>query len=218
MDFFNKTYEKHLLSPVTLGQKEIWLMQQLSPHLSFNISEHAEIIGDLNVSLFEQAVNDVIAETPGLNSRFAVVEGDLYQFTDNKIPEGLHVIDINGNFSESFDLEAWVQKDITTLASVEDAQLYNFSLLCLPMSKFIFYYRCHHVLMDGRSMATISKRICEQYDCLIAGQVPEDKLSPSFGLQAKNDIDYLQSKRFLADEAFWGNIAVKKQVQIGYHS
>lgn len=210
MDFFNKTYEKHALLPVTLGQKEIWLMQQLSPHLSFNISEHAEINGDLNIALFEQAVNDVIAETPGLNSRFTVVEGDLYQFADGNITNHLQIIDIDNDLPQPFDMAAWVQKDITTLVSVEDAQLYNFTLLCLPMNKFVFYYRCHHALMDGRSMVSISTRISERYDCLISEGIPEVNSSPTFGLQAKKDIEYLQSKRFLADEIFWSKYSHKE--------
>ena len=204
MDFLNKSNENIILSPVTLGQKEIWLKQQLSPDLPFNIAEYAEVTGDLNLSIFEQAVNDVIERTTGLNSRFTVIEGELYQFTDKENDEKLHIIEIN-DAKERFDLETWVQQDITTMVSVEDTKLYNFSLLCLPKNKFIFYSRYHHVLMDGRSMVSISKRICERYDSLVSGNEPEEILLYPLDLQAKKDIEYQQSKKLLSDEKFWSN-------------
>lgn len=193
--------------PVTLGQREVWLMQQLSPDLPFNISEYAEINGSLNIPAFEQAIGDIVAETPGLRSRFTIIDGELHQFTDNSITGKLHLIDIKDDFKDGFDLDAWIQADITTLISVEDAELFNFSLICLARNQFIYYQRSHHVLMDGRSMALISQRISERYDELISGRKSPGALSYDAGLLARKDIEYLQSKRFMLDKTFWQGYA-----------
>ncbi|MGF6191971.1 amino acid adenylation domain-containing protein [Serratia sp. 2723] len=203
MDNIKQNNGSCIYSPVTLGQREVWLMQQLSPDLPFNISEYAEINGDLHVPAFEKAVSDIVAETPGLKSRFAVVEGDLYQFTDSNITGQLQLIEFTDDSEQRFDLDAWVQADITTLVSVEDAELFKFSLICLAKNKFIYYQRCHHVLMDGRSMALISQRISERYDELISGKEPQEALSYGADLLARKDIAYLESKRLSLDEKFW---------------
>ncbi|MDN0087529.1 amino acid adenylation domain-containing protein [Yersinia nurmii] len=203
MDSIKQNKGNCVYSPATLGQKEVWLIQQLSPELPFNISEYAEINGNLNISVFETALRDIVAETPAMKSRFKAIDGELYQYVDNNLDINLHVIDKTDHLDESFDLDAWIQADITTLISPEDENLLNFSLICLPQNKFIYYQRCHHIIMDGRSLGLISKRISDRYDELISGKEPEAIIPDEPDLLAKKDIEYLQSKRFNMDKSYW---------------
>lgn len=189
--------------PTTSAQREVWLLQQQHSDLTFNISEYATIRGPLNRELLKKAVEQSVMEEPALHATFHLIDGQLMQYQGALIKPELNIININSDDSNN-SVETWIDNDIKTPVDIAKGPLFSFNLLILAENSIIFHHRYHHILMDGRSICLMAKKISERYNTLslnTAQLLPAASLVPD--RLARQENHYLESSRFTLDEAYW---------------
>jgi natural product biosynthesis luciferase-like monooxygenase protein/amino acid adenylation domain-containing protein len=213
MEYLRATAQPHhqsastMLREASAAQREIWLAQRLNPNCSFAIGLYAEIDGDVNQDVLERAVAVVVDETPALRARFEIVGDQLRDSLDSSIGSLFTVINLSHvDRPKSQGLAqalAWIREDLSRPRLAEDGDLCAFVLIRLGARHFVWYQRYHHILVDGRSVALIAKRIAEIYSLVIEGRALPSPSAFDPSLLSETNTNYRMSSRFRADRDFW---------------
>lgn len=203
--------EKHIseFQNLSQGQLEIWLLQQRSPDLVFNISEYALISGRLDHDRLNQAISNIVSATPELRVRFVEKEGKPLRYIDNSIQGKLSIFDYRDKQTAHTDAIEWINRDMSTSLCLENDALFRFALFITADENYIFYNRYHHIICDGRSISIIEKKISEAYQRLMIDDQDTDNTLGSActdNSSLTGDAKYLQSRAYQKDHEFWQQI------------
>lgn len=205
--------------PVTDAQLGIWLGQQMdiaSPR--YNAAEYISLRGPLDVSRFEQALNDVVQQSITLQLVFKQTEqGPQQAFNKDqslKSTTNLEQLDFSRHASASGDdscmaaAQAWMQQDLATPVDLQQGPLFKQALLKLGEDHHLWYQRIHHIACDGFAFALLTQQVAERYSELVAQAanniaVDIEQQLKRFDLIAAENIAYQQSKAWEKDRAYW---------------
>ncbi|MBN5270180.1 amino acid adenylation domain-containing protein [Serratia ureilytica] len=195
--------EKVELHEITTAQRELWLGENISKDLSFNIWGYGQVDGPLNVKLLRQAIDAIVEETPALQAHFVEKDGELYQYRAPRTHEPLFTLDLS---KEPDPLQAairWMVADSALPRRATGEEPFSFYVITLAPQRYILYRRFHHMITDGRSAEEVMRRIAAYYNALASGGVIPEFANCNFSLLYENDIKYRDSSRFSSDQAFW---------------
>lgn len=203
--------------PVTDAQLGIWLGQQMdiaSPR--YNAAEYISLRGPLDVSRFEQALNEVVQQSITLQLVFKQTEqGPQQAFNQSsKSTTNLEQLDFSQHASASGDdscmaaAQAWMQQDLATPVDLQQGPLFKQALLKLGEDHHLWYQRIHHIACDGFAFALLTQQVAERYSELVvqaANNVAVDieQQLKRFDLIAAENIAYQHSKAWEKDRAYW---------------
>ncbi|HAV2137419.1 TPA: amino acid adenylation domain-containing protein [Serratia marcescens] len=195
--------EKVELHEMTIAQRELWLGENISKELSFNIWGYGQVDGPLDVKLLRQAIDAIVEETPALQAHFVEKDGELYQYRAPRTHEPLFTLDLS---KESDPLQAarrWMVADAALPRRATGEEPFSFYVITLAPQRYVLYRRFHHMITDGRSAEEVMRRIAAYYNALASGGVIPEFANCNFSLLYENDIKYRDSSRFSSDQAFW---------------
>ena len=193
--------------PLTSNQKAIWFEQKLFPHTPiYNASVCTRIHGNIDRTLFEKAVNLLIAQSDALRSRFFEVDGtprvQFHPF-DPSHPYHLPYLDFSAAKDSEARCLAWAREQATLPLPFLDNGLYSFALLKISDTEYGWYIQMHHTIADAWSVSLMIDRVSSIYTSLVKGEkVASDTLFP-YADYIREDLDYLHSPAFARDEAYW---------------
>ena len=134
---------------LTVAQAGIWLDQQLFPGRPiYNTGGVLTIRGHLRFDLFETALRDTIAESPGLRlpPRAGPLHFDLplIDFRDRKDPLGA--------------AQQWMRTEVGRPLSLDDPALFRFALIRISDDQTLWFQKFHHVIIDsiGRQLLHVA--------------------------------------------------------------
>ncbi|MBK5418651.1 condensation domain-containing protein [Pseudomonas sp. TH31] len=184
-------------------QQGIWLDQIAHPDLPYyNIGMSLEIRGEINIGLFEKAIEQVANHHDALRLSFSHEGGIGRQRVMPHIKVKLEVVE----FSEADDdagramdyLRAAFRQPFESLTG----QLWEARLVRCGPDRHYWLNRYHHLVTDGIGVALIGHAVGAVYNALLAGN---DEVAPGQSYLAFLDDDraYLQSSRYERDRQFW---------------
>ncbi|MGQ6020695.1 amino acid adenylation domain-containing protein, partial [Serratia sp. IR-2025] len=195
--------EKVELHEMTIAQRELWLGENISKELSFNIWGYGQVDGPLDVKLLRQAIDAIVEETPALQAHFVEKDGELYQYRAPRTHEPLFTLDLSKEPDPLQAARRWMVADAARPRRATGEEPFSFYVITLAPQRYVLYRRFHHMITDGRSAEEVMRRIAAYYNALASGGVIPEFANCNFSLLYENDIKYRDSSRFSSDQAFW---------------
>ncbi|EPK8410348.1 amino acid adenylation domain-containing protein [Serratia marcescens] len=195
--------EKVELHEMTIAQRELWLGENISKELSFNIWGYGQVDGPLDVKLLRQAIDAIVEETPALQAHFVEKDGELYQYRAPRTHEPLFTLDLSKEPDPLQAARRWMVADAALPRRATGGEPFSFYVITLAPQRYVLYRRFHHMITDGRSAEEVMRRIAAYYNALASGGVIPEFANCNFSLLYENDIKYRDSSRFSSDQAFW---------------
>ena len=186
------------------AQREIWLAQSLRPDSAmYNVGEYVEIRGRLRIDLFERALRRTVSECETLNLGFSSAGEAMHLFAVDHRDVPLTHVDLRGDDDPAAAARRWMAEDMARVVPFGRGPLFGFALLRVAADTYLWSCRCHHVVVDGTSLAAIVRRCAEVYSALEAGRpVPPHGFGDLWAL-LEEDRDYRESESFAQDRKFW---------------
>ncbi|PIR11584.1 MAG: hypothetical protein COV52_03155, partial [Gammaproteobacteria bacterium CG11_big_fil_rev_8_21_14_0_20_46_22] len=184
--------------PVSIYQKRFWLEWARNPDSSaYNVSAVYKFQGALRKDVLKQACHLLITRHELFRS----------QFSD----------DGNHNCCASFNIDDFYFESVLDSALSVESQIISllnlpFSLTGFPLLRFhlllgkntyYFLINVQHTMLDGRSLAIISREISKIYNALISGKVLFSSNIPSLSEYINAEAELISKKNPEAAKRFW---------------
>lgn len=191
--------------PLSAGQQGVWFAHQLDASgQKYNCAEYIAVDGPLDVALLGRAWGLLRAEADIVRIRTVVREADgLRQVLDPEHAAVLPLVDLADATDPEAEALRWMREDVRRPLDLAAGPISRFALLGLSRRKYFFYYRIHHVVVDGYAVHLLGRRLAEIYSLLAAGR---NDVEPAFGPLTEllaEESAYRASADFAADRAYW---------------
>ncbi|RXT70445.1 amino acid adenylation domain-containing protein [Pseudomonas syringae] len=193
----NVSYE---LSSVQQG---IWLGQIANPDIPlYNIGMKLEIKGDLDIPMFEKAINLVVRHNDAL--RLALFqEGDIArQRVLPSVDITLELVDFSDYVDSVERAQEYLQHAFSRPFNPLEGILWEAQLVRCSASRHYWLGRYHHLVMDGSGATLFCHAVAKAYNNLLVG-IDELEEGPSYRDFLVKDQAYLNSPRLERDRSFW---------------
>jgi amino acid adenylation domain-containing protein/thioester reductase-like protein/non-ribosomal peptide synthase protein (TIGR01720 family) len=157
--------------------------------------------GNVNVRVFEQAWQQVIARHSVLRTTFVEQLDYPLQVVYRQVDVKLQVYDWSSLSAQAVqqELESLLQSQIQKCFNLSVARLMNFTLIKLSAGRYKFVWNFHHVLLDGWSVQLIIQDLLSFYEAILNG---ENRILPP-ALSYRNYISWLEAQDLIQSQAFW---------------
>ncbi|MFI1762847.1 amino acid adenylation domain-containing protein [Streptomyces sp. NPDC020800] len=190
--------------PLTAAQAGIWFAQQLDPkNPIYNAAEYLEIRGAVDTGIFEQALRRLVEEAEALRMRVVEDGEGLWQTAAPDPHWTLEQLDLRHEDDPDTAAEQWMRQALAEPVDPRYDLLFRFALLRVATDRYLWFYRYHHVTVDGFAVALLARRAADLYTALAAGQEPEPSGFGTVAGLVAADTDYRAGERFAADRTFW---------------
>ncbi len=192
--------------PLVAAQTGIWMAEQLSPVANaWSVAHYIELNGALDASLLCRAVVRGMAEADTLRMRFDVEDGVPVQWVD---AAATFVPPLQYDLRQESDpvaaALALMQRDLDQDLRINSGSpLYQHCLFRLGETRWFWYQRFHHLVVDGFSFTAITRRIAEIYTALAGNGEPGPAAFAPFSEVVEEYARYASSPTWQRDAAFW---------------
>ena len=183
-----------LPSDLSINQAAIWLDQQLFAGTPiYNTGQVLAIRGELRVDLFERALRETIAESPGLQ---------LPQ-RSGPAPCNLSILDFRKENDPRATAKQWMRTEMRRPISLDDSALFRFALIRVGDDHTLWLQKYHHIVIDATGRRLLSERTARRYRALRFGEplAVLDAATPEELLDAERR--YMSSASHDADRSYW---------------
>ncbi|PHM35752.1 Non-ribosomal peptide synthetase (fragment) [Xenorhabdus innexi] len=195
--------------PLSFGQQRLWFLTQLSSaaNLSYNIPAVLHFSGQLNLSAFTAAFDNLVARHEILRTRLVLVNEQPYQLIDAADSSfTLTYLDLQSQseVEQKQRIAELVESDRLTPFNLSDGPLIRGKLIQLADDKHIFILTQHHIISDGWSMGILFREFSIFYQAALDGH--EQPLSPlpiQYADYAVWQHKWMQEKRWTLHADFW---------------
>ncbi|MGV0397118.1 condensation domain-containing protein [Corynebacterium suicordis] len=197
---------------LTGAQVGIWNAQQLSPESPFYVvGEVLEIgPGEIVLSSLVEAVEDLQREHDTLRARFFETPEGPRQMVAEGVSfsgERVRVVDLRGSADPVLTAEAWADslrgEFAETARHMVDRPLCSYTILRLRDDLTWVVQLYHHIIIDGFSAATLTRRLGQIYTSKVTEKKLRKNRAGSLVDLVDADRDYLASEDHQADQDFW---------------
>ncbi|PNQ82102.1 non-ribosomal peptide synthetase, partial [Paenibacillus sp. F4] len=143
--------------PVSSSQKRMYVLDQFGGGTAYHVSGQLHIVGNLEVTRFIEAVQEVVLRHDSFRTYFELEDGEVVQKIQDTIPFNIpfsritkeEVVQAQALFVQPFDLGT--------------APLFRAELFEVIQSGFVLLVDMHHIIADGFSMAVLMEEIIQRY-------------------------------------------------------
>lgn len=193
--------------PLTAGQMDFW--EEFLFHPDQPVSTVAHVIafdGALNEAALVDAIRQTLAETDTLALAFRErADGGVEQRRDpSRIPR-LQQYDLRGKPDPDAAAHRIMRADMDAPLDLRRQPLSAQMLLRLGETRWFWYSRGHHIVLDGYGMSLIERRVAQSY----AAAHGQGQPGAPFGRLADflmEERDYADSLACLRDRAYWADL------------
>ncbi|KQU06384.1 hypothetical protein ASG56_01460 [Rhodococcus sp. Leaf7] len=202
---------------LTTAQRDMWLLQELDPDVTFAVAHYMDIRGPIDVDLLAQAMRQTTVETGSMLTTL-VTEGDeaddpdagrrhtVRQRLDRSLADvELIRVDVSAE-DDPEDAAVELMTEFTRpLDMYRDALGYT-ALITLGEDHHYWYARGHHVAIDGYGASVAAARTAEIYSALVEGREPPPARARHPRAFALAEAKYRASSRLERDRAYWAGL------------
>ncbi len=190
---------------LTAAQRGIWYAQKLEPENPvFQIGQYVDLRGDIVPSEVGVALRQAISEADALNVRFGEDMEGPFQAWETSRTE-LVVTDVRNSADPLVHAHELMDQDLAEARDVGGDALLHTQLIRVADSRYFFYQRVHHLMLDGYSAVLVLKRVAQLYSELLEKDDGGTSPSPFGSLKEllTAESHYAASKAFQSDKEFW---------------
>lgn len=149
---------------LTLYQKDIWMEQLKNPeNPCYNLGGYLEIVGDLNLDAFKQAIGYLINENDALRIQIREYNGEFRQIFLREVNYSIPIFDFTSiDKNVEFALDLFKQKMKEPIK--DDGLLFDFILVKIKDNVFYWFTKVHHIIGDAWGVYLIHKKTIEIYN------------------------------------------------------
>ncbi|MCK4840518.1 MAG: amino acid adenylation domain-containing protein, partial [Methylococcales bacterium] len=160
-----------LTSPLSEGQKGLWLLHQFNPQMSaYNVPIALRFKAGLNRSVFQRACKYILQYYPLLGATFQQNNGELYQ---TLIPEThLCFEHENIDLTDEADIVELLREKSKQAFDLAHGSLFRVHLFSPTQADETYVLiTVHHIVFDGSSAVLLIKALMQAYQQLVAGTI-----------------------------------------------
>ena len=157
-------------------------------------------------------LRQVVAEAQSLRLRFSEQAGEPAQIVGEPTAWSLPIIDVSAETDPRAAAATWMQADLARPIDPVRGPLFGFALFKASATRFFWYARYHHIVLDGFGMWLIARRVAEVYSALRAGESSQGDAFGSLSALLNEDVAYRASGQLDEDRHYWrGALAARPE-------
>lgn len=161
--------KRQLKSPLSEGQKGLWMLQKMSPDMgAYNIPLCFRISKKLHVETFKQALLFVQKQYPVLTS--VIQEENGIPFQTVQPSQALHFEEADMSAMNSAEIWPFLKEKAKEPFHLETGPLLRTHLFHQSEEECVVLITVHHIIFDGVSMLTFISTLLEAYQQLLQGE------------------------------------------------
>ncbi|QUI24145.1 non-ribosomal peptide synthase/polyketide synthase [Vallitalea pronyensis] len=189
--------------PLTSYQSDIWIDQQRYPNRPlYNIGGYVEIKGKMDVTIFNQASNLLIAQNDALRIIVFEKHGQPFQRFLSKLNHHVAFHDFSNQSNPIAYSKNWMNNEMTKSFIMNENILFQICLIKADEALFYWFIKCHHLITDGWGFALLAKRIKSIYNDLIKGDEHQQDIY-SYKDFILEDQKYIKGNNYERNRLFW---------------
>ena len=194
-----------LTAPATESQKEIWASVKMgdAANCAYNESQSLRLKGELDVKVFQSAVEELVQRHEALRTTFST-NGNILCIVASRQIE-IPIIDLSSLElqDQQEKLASILRQEVEQPFDLEHGPLFRAKIVKLQLQEHLAILTAHHIICDGWSWAVLMPDLGKLYSGLQQGIVPEleepDHLSEYATLQEEE----ADSPEAIATEKYW---------------
>ncbi|ACC84846.1 non-ribosomal peptide synthetase [Nostoc punctiforme] len=194
-----------LTAPATESQKEIWASVQMgdAANCAYNESQSLRLKGELDVKVFQSAVEKLVQRHEALRTTFSTDGNTLCIVASRQIE--IPIIDLSSSEPQEQQekLASILRQEVEQPFDLEHGPLFRAKIVKLQAQEHLATLTAHHIICDGWSWAVLMPDLGKLYSGLQQGIVPEleepDNLS-EYAILQEEEAD---SPEAIATEKYW---------------
>ncbi len=194
-----------LTAPATESQKEIWASVQMgdAANCAYNESQSLRLKGELDVKLFQSAVEKLVQRHEALRTTFSTDGNTLCIVASRQIE--IPIIELSNlePQEQQEKLASIWRQEVEQPFDLEHGPLFRAKIIKLQPQEHLAILTVHHIICDGWSWAVLMPDLGKLYSSLQQGIVPEleepDYLS-EYAILQEEEAD---SPEAIATEQYW---------------
>lgn len=152
--------------PLSSAQLRMWaICQSESLSRSYNMAAVFEAKGPLDLDRLEKALQSVVERHESLRTRFAVVEGEPWQFVVSSCDFRLD----QRSCKDARETEVEIQKFVEERFDLASAPLFRVLAVCVSRDHSLLAFAAHHIICDGWSVEVLVRDALLAYEALESG-------------------------------------------------
>ncbi|MEC4812177.1 MAG: amino acid adenylation domain-containing protein [Scytonema sp. PMC 1069.18] len=157
-------------APLSYLQQQLWFLAQLDPNsAAYNIVEAVKLQGDLNISVLQSALDDLVAHHLVLRTNFVLQNDNPVQIISEPRSVELKVIDLKDNL-EVERIQQLLRTEAQRPFNLASDLMLRACVLVRSPQEHILLLVMHHIATDGWSMNIFFKQLAELYQAKIHNQ------------------------------------------------
>ena len=193
----------HGAFPLTRRQLAIWLSQETGRSgTEWQLGMFARIDGAIDPKIFEQSIRQALQEAEPSRSAFFVEDGQVVQRAIDYSDVELTLHDLTHSdraVADAREISDAMQRTLMPFTG----RLMKFALFQTKADEFYWFACCHHIVIDGTSMALVGRRIATIYTAIVSGRPIPPATFRSLRDYVNDELEYEASAEFLEDQAYW---------------
>ncbi|CCK17745.1 Enterobactin synthetase component F, serine activating enzyme [Cronobacter universalis NCTC 9529] len=162
--------------PLVAAQPGIWMAEKLSSQTNaWSVAHYVELNGALDAPLLARAIVAGMMEADTLRMRFEERDGIVTQRFDASLTFATpDIIDLRREACPQAAAQRLMHADLEQdLRVTHGTPLAHHALLRVGETRWLWYQRYHHLVVDGFSFTAITRRIADIYRSLRRGDQPD---------------------------------------------
>lgn len=186
--------------PLSFAQARLWFLDELmSGSPLFNIFTALRLQGSLNVTAFEQSLNEIIKRHEALRTNFVQVDGQPFQVIAPTLTLNLPVVNLRDfpKVERETEVLRLAYEEARRPFNLAQDQLLRATLIQLSETENVVLFTIHHIVSDDWSIGILIRELTVLYEAFDRGQ---QSLLPELPIQ-------------YADFTLWQRQWLEKEVQ-----
>ncbi len=159
--------------PLSWAQERLWFIDQLeSGSATYNIPMAMRLIGELDLTVLEQTLCEIVRRHEVLRTSFPSIEGIPTQVINSEANLLFKIVDLSNTdkIKRNTQLQQSLQQEITTPFNLATGPLIRSNLWQLSSNEYVLLVNIHHIVSDGWSMGVLRQELSSLYQAFALGK------------------------------------------------
>ncbi len=153
--------------PLSFAQQRLWFWEQLEPDTpTYNLISAFRLVGDLDLAVMEQSLNEIVRRHEILRTSFTSVDGDPVQVVAPRKTLRLTLVDLSWLPEVQREAEArrLTGEEALRPFALNKAPLFRLTILRLSPHEHVAVVAMHHIISDGWSVGIFVDEVTSLYE------------------------------------------------------
>jgi len=156
---------------LSLAQERLWFLEQMEPGgTSYNMGGAIRLLGSLDLSALQKALNSIVARHESLRTTFVAVEGKPVQLIGESFPLsiGFENLEDLGRAKAETEAQRLLTVEVGRPFNLERGPLIRANLFRMVDTEHILLLTMHHIVSDAWSMGILVGEMAQLYGAYLS--------------------------------------------------